>query len=188
MVLLHRGAPVDRPRRRAVQGAREPRADPTTSAISAASAAICSALEMALERRSASARCSSTVLSRRPAQHLSQRVHVGRLARGLLSDADVITLVVGLRFVFVVTPWRPTYHRGLLRPSSAPRPRAPSSTCDHWRHYFLMLGVLWGLMACRGHIGEARRSAARGRWPAPALAPPAAQRIRSRRRSVAQPG
>ena len=58
----------------------------------------------------------------------------------------LVTLVAGLRYVFVRTPWQPIYHavytayvgivvEGMIIDS------------DHWRHYFLILGVLWGLMA-----------------------------------------
>jgi hypothetical protein len=58
----------------------------------------------------------------------------------------LVTLCVGLRYVPVRTPWQPIYHaiyvafvglvvEGLIIDS------------DHWRHYFLILGVLWGLMA-----------------------------------------
>ena len=56
------------------------------------------------------------------------------------------TLVMGLRYCFVTTPWRSTYLavyaafvglavEGLIIDS------------DHWRHYYLVLGVVWGLMA-----------------------------------------
>jgi hypothetical protein len=58
----------------------------------------------------------------------------------------VLTLLVGLRFVFVATPWRPTYlvvyvaFAGLAGESLI-------IDSDHWRHYFLLLGVLWGLIS-----------------------------------------
>ena len=54
--------------------------------------------------------------------------------------------MLGLRFVFVRTPWRPTYIAvycafvGIVAESAI-------IDSDHWRHYFLLLGVLWGLMA-----------------------------------------
>src|SRR5262245_47400317 len=57
-----------------------------------------------------------------------------------------VTAVRGLRFVFVRTPWQPTYHvvyaafLGVAGESAI-------IDIDHWRHYFLILGVLWGLMA-----------------------------------------
>jgi len=55
------------------------------------------------------------------------------------------TLIMGLRFVFVNTPWRATYiavycaYVGVAGESVI-------IDSDHWRHYFLLLGVLWGLM------------------------------------------
>ena len=58
----------------------------------------------------------------------------------------LVTAVRGLRFVFVRTPWQPTYHvvyaafLGVAGESAI-------IDIDHWRHYFLILGVLWGLMA-----------------------------------------
>jgi O-antigen ligase len=56
------------------------------------------------------------------------------------------TLVSGLRLAFVTTPWRPIY----LAVYAAFVGVAAESfliDSDHWRHYFLVLGVLWGLMA-----------------------------------------
>jgi len=58
----------------------------------------------------------------------------------------LVTAIRGLRFVFVRTPWQPTYHvvyaafLGVAGESAI-------VDIDHWRHYFLILGVLWGLMA-----------------------------------------
>lgn len=73
------------------------------------------------------------------------------LSGGWLSGCVYITIVLttlllGLRYVFVNTPWRQVYLavycafvgtaiEGILIDS------------DHWRHYFLLLGVIWGLMA-----------------------------------------
>ena len=72
----------------------------------------------------------------------------GWLAGFVLSRRwSLTTLVLGLRFVFVRTPWQPTYHRGLLPPSSASAAESVIIDSDHWRHYFLLLGVMWGLMA-----------------------------------------
>ncbi len=48
--------------------------------------------------------------------------------------------------MFVATPWQPTYHvvyaayLGVIAEGII-------IDIDHWRHYFLILGVLWGLMA-----------------------------------------
>jgi O-antigen ligase len=63
----------------------------------------------------------------------------------------LVTAVRGLRFVFVRTPWQPAYHvvyaafLGVAGESAI-------IDIDHWRHYFLILGVLWGLMAATTHL------------------------------------
>ena len=55
------------------------------------------------------------------------------------------TLVRGLRYVFVATPWRKTYLAvycafvGTVIESAI-------IDIDHWRHFFLITGVIWGLM------------------------------------------
>lgn len=56
------------------------------------------------------------------------------------------TLALGFRYVFIATPWRPTY----LAIYCAYVGTAAESVLidsDHWRHYFLLLGAIWGLMA-----------------------------------------
>jgi O-Antigen ligase len=58
----------------------------------------------------------------------------------------VVTLVAGFRFAFVATPWRSTYVAVYCAFVGVAGESAIIDT-DHWRHYFLMLGVLWGLMA-----------------------------------------
>jgi len=59
----------------------------------------------------------------------------------------------GERYVFVATPWRPTY----LAVYCAYVGTAGESVIidsDHWRHYFLLVGVIWGLMTVsRGYLG-----------------------------------
>jgi O-antigen ligase len=55
------------------------------------------------------------------------------------------TLTIGLRFAFVPAPWQ----RGYLAIYSAFAGVFVESMVidsNHWRHYFLLLGVLWGLM------------------------------------------
>ncbi len=65
---------------------------------------------------------------------------------GCVYLAIVLTsLVLGARFVFVETPWQRIY---LAVYSAFVGVTAESAIIDsdHWRHYFLLLGVLWGLM------------------------------------------
>ena len=79
----------------------------------------------------------------------------------------LMTLVAGLRFVFVVTPWRPAYlvvyaaYVGLVVESVI-------IDSDHWRHYFLVLGVLWGLIAVSRPYLMAARAGMRLNGPVPA--------------------
>jgi hypothetical protein len=87
----------------------------------------------------------------------------------------ILTLLVGLRFVFVATPWRPTYlvvyvaFVGLAGESII-------IDSDHWRHYFLLLGVLWGLISAswryrRTAFANARDGAAGRDFNRTSLAP-----------------
>ena len=62
------------------------------------------------------------------------------------------------RFLFARTPWQPIYHAvyaaylGIVAESAI-------IDIDHWRHYFLLLGVLWGLMtASRPYLGRSGRA------------------------------
>jgi hypothetical protein len=71
-----------------------------------------------------------------------------------------ITLVNGLRCAFIDTPWRPIYLAaysvffGIVAESLI-------IDSDHWRHFFLLLGVLWGLMiAARPYAAAASGRAA----------------------------
>ncbi len=81
-----------------------------------------------------------------------------------------VTLIMGLRFVFVAAPWRATYIAVYSAFVGVAFESAIIDT-DHWRHYFLILGVLWGLMAVSRSHQVARRRLALG--PANALARPA---------------
>ncbi len=78
--------------------------------------------------------------------YLNSFVTGGWISGAAYLALTMVTLVAGLRYVFVRTPWQPIYHavyvayigivvEGMIIDS------------DHWRHYFLILGVLWGLMA-----------------------------------------
>ena len=70
-----------------------------------------------------------------------------------------VTLVLGLRFVFVTTPWRGTYI-AVYAAFVGTAVESAIIDSDHWRHYFLILGVLWGLMTVsRGYL-PARQLAA----------------------------
>jgi hypothetical protein len=87
----------------------------------------------------------------------------------------LITIVIGMRFVLVPTPWRPTYqvvYAAFLGVAG----ESAIIDIDHWRHYFLILGVLWGLaVMSRAYRAPAHDENLLKTAIAPAaLAPPAA--------------
>jgi hypothetical protein len=73
------------------------------------------------------------------------------------------TALLGFRHVFLRTPWQATYIAVYCAFIGTVAESAIIDS-DHWRHYFLLLGVLWGLMA----VPRATRHAAA---PGFALAP-----------------
>jgi hypothetical protein len=73
----------------------------------------------------------------------------------------LVTLTAGLRFAFVRTPWQPTFHVVYAAFIGVVGESIIIDT-DHWRHYFLIVGVLWGLMAVsRGDLRAAQAAPAR---------------------------
>jgi hypothetical protein len=58
----------------------------------------------------------------------------------------LVTLVAGLRFVLLAPPWRPTY-QAIYAAFLGVAGESAIIDIDHWRHFFLILGLLWGLMA-----------------------------------------
>jgi hypothetical protein len=83
------------------------------------------------------------------------------MAGGWLSGAAyialiLVTLAIGLRGVFAGMPWRAHY---LALYASFVALSAESYIIDvqHWRHYFLIMGLLWGLV-----VAEAAKGAKRG--------------------------
>jgi hypothetical protein len=57
----------------------------------------------------------------------------------------LVTVVIGLRFVLVPTPWRTTY-QAVYAAFVGVAAESAIIDIDHWRHYFLILGLLWGLI------------------------------------------
>ena len=76
----------------------------------------------------------------------------------------LVTLVLGFRVVFARTPWQRTYI-AVYAAFVGVAGESAIIDSDHWRHYFLLLGVVWGL------IGASRRYEARRRGGAIAWAP-----------------
>jgi hypothetical protein len=71
----------------------------------------------------------------------------------------LVTVVTSFRYVFVATPWRPIYHV-VFASYLAVAGESLIIDSDHWRHYFLLLGVLWGLTAAsRSYLCQKTRAA-----------------------------
>ena len=98
--------------------------------------------------RSASGRCSSpTIFPEDPHNTFLNAFMAGGWLGGFAySTLMLVTLMLGLRYVFVRTPWQPTYiavYAAFLGDVG----ESDIIDIEHWRHYYLILGVLWGLMA-----------------------------------------
>ena len=104
----------------------------------------------------------------------------------------LLTLVFGFRAVFVRTPWQQTTitvfaaYFGVFSESFI-------IDVDHWRHAFLLTGLVWGLVAAtRRYTKEQKALVGHDNWlfdaGGPALAPQGGASYTLPRRSVAQPG
>jgi hypothetical protein len=94
----------------------------------------------------------------------------------------LLTLALGLRYAFVATPWQGAY-LAVYCGFAGTFAESLIIDSDHWRHFFLITGMLWGLMLA------SRRYLARGRAAtAAALAPHGRPALSTFGRSVAQPG
>jgi O-antigen ligase/polysaccharide polymerase Wzy-like membrane protein len=88
----------------------------------------------------------------------------------------LVTVATGFRFVFVATPWR-SHYLAIYAAFVAVAAESAIIDSDHWRHYFLLAGVLWGLMVAsrpyraRRQVGFRTAPAAVAFHPAATLAP-----------------
>ena len=100
--------------------------------------------------------------------YLNAFISGGWLAGLMYLTLTLTTLVRGLAYVFVETPWRTTYIAVYCAYVGTAAESAIIDS-DHWRHYFLLLGVVWGLMI----VSQAyrRRPPREAAGPAPARAP-----------------
>jgi len=55
----------------------------------------------------------------------------------------LVTLALGFRTVFVATPWQ-TYYIATLSTYTGVAIEGLVIDTDHWRHYYLLLGMIWG--------------------------------------------
>jgi O-antigen ligase/polysaccharide polymerase Wzy-like membrane protein len=87
--------------------------------------------------------------------YLNSFITGGWLSGAAYLTLTLVTLVASTRFIFVRTPWQPTYHAVYVAFIGVAAESIIIDS-DHWRHYFLIVGVLWGLMAVtRGYRREA---------------------------------
>ena len=70
----------------------------------------------------------------------------GWLAGFAYLTLTAVTLASATRFLRVDTPWRTTYHV-IYAAYVGVAVESAIIDIDHWRHYFLILGILWGLIA-----------------------------------------
>jgi hypothetical protein len=83
----------------------------------------------------------------------------------------LVTLIVGLQHVFVRTPWRTAYI-AVYATFVAETGESYIIDVQHWRHYFMIIGVLWGLFAAAAAYRRGLRGqrVAVTQAPSPALA------------------
>ncbi len=70
----------------------------------------------------------------------------------------LLTLAVGLRTVFTATPWQPFLIAAFATFAGVVVEGFVIDT-DHWRHFFLLLGLIWGLSVATMNRGNAGRRA-----------------------------
>jgi len=66
-----------------------------------------------------------------------------------------LTLIIGFRNVLVATPWQPFMIVGLASFAGVAIEGAVIDT-DHWRHFFLLLGIIWGLSVATINLRRSR--------------------------------
>jgi O-antigen ligase len=72
----------------------------------------------------------------------------------------LLTLLVGFRFALVNTPWQP-YLIAAFAAFCGEALEGFIIDTDHWRHFFLLLGIIWGLVAATISLAAQRRAASR---------------------------
>jgi hypothetical protein len=96
----------------------------------------------------------------------------------------LVTLALGLRYAFVATPWQGVY-LALYCAFAGTFAESLIIDSEHWRHFYLITGALWGLMlASRRYVAPRRVPSGK----AGALARPRRPALSTHGRSVAQPG
>ena len=75
------------------------------------------------------------------------------------------TFTVALRSVFVATPWQPYLITAFAAFTGEVLEGFIIDT-DHWRHFFLLLGMIWGLWAATVNYQRKHQAMTPGRWRA----------------------
>ena len=78
--------------------------------------------------------------------YLNSFITGGWISGAAYLTLTLVTLVAATRFLFIATPWQRTYHAVYVAFVGVAAESVIIDS-DHWRHYFLIVGVLWGLMA-----------------------------------------
>jgi len=69
------------------------------------------------------------------------------------------TAFIGFRYIFVRTPWQRPY-LAVFSAYLGTVGEAFIIDTDHWRHFWLMLGLMWGLfVATQRHVATVRHAA-----------------------------
>jgi hypothetical protein len=95
--------------------------------------------------------------------YLSTMLNDGWLGGIAYSTLVVLTLITGFKFLWVRTPWQ-TFLIATYFPFLGLVLEALIADTDHWRHFYLLLGLIWGLGAAT--VKFYRRQA----WPEEMLA------------------
>jgi hypothetical protein len=74
----------------------------------------------------------------------------------------LMTILLGLRTAFVSTPWQPYVIATLAALIGAVAEGLVIDT-DHWRHFFMLLGLIWGLAAATDAYRQRAPADAEGR-------------------------
>jgi len=74
----------------------------------------------------------------------------------------LMTILLGLRTAFVSAPWQPYVIATLAALIGAVAEGLVIDT-DHWRHFFMLLGLIWGLAAATGAYRQRAPADAEGR-------------------------
>lgn len=77
--------------------------------------------------------------------YLNSFVTGGWISGAAYLTLTLVTLAAGARFIFLATPWQPTFI-AIYVAFVGVATESLIIDSDHWRHYFLIVGVLWGLM------------------------------------------